>query len=301
MSLKKILKKNKTIYYLLKRLLLKINYLEVKYFYHTSLKLRFRKRLQYNLDLKNPQTFCEKLQWLKLNYHNPKMVHYTDKYEVRKHIKKKIGDDILIEIYGVYNNVEEINLDDLPDQFVLKPNHSSGRVIICKDKSKMNWKKEFKKMRRWLKENFYYETGEWQYKEIKPKIICEKLLQEDITDYKIFCFNGVPKFTQIINNRDGSEYQSSFYDIEWNKMSVTRSGHKVPKYEIPEPINYGRMLEISRIISKDFPFVRMDFYEVDGKLYFGETTFSPGNGMIKFEPQSYDLLFGSYIKLPRTD
>ncbi|MCM3090634.1 MULTISPECIES: ATP-grasp fold amidoligase family protein [unclassified Cytobacillus] len=297
MSIKNLIKKNNALYEAVKILLRKKHYIEIRYFYGSTLKRNFRKRLNYDLNLHYPQTFCEKIQWLKVNYHNPDMVKCSDKYAVRKYIKDKIGDQYLIELYGVYDSVEEINIDKLPDKFVFKPNHSSGRVIICTDKKSMNWKKEFRKMKRWLNENFYFETGEWQYKDIPPKIICERLLQEDINDYKVFCFNGIPKFTQVISNRSEG-YSSNYYDLNWELMDIRRSDHGISRYEIPKPGNYEKMLEISKEISKDFPFVRMDFYEVEGKLFFGETTFTPANGMINYEPKKYDKIFGDYLKLP---
>ncbi|MEA3573928.1 ATP-grasp fold amidoligase family protein [Peribacillus frigoritolerans] len=279
-------------------ILAKKNYLLIKYNYMNKLKRDFKKSLGYELDLINPKTFNEKIQWLKLYYHRPILTAYADKYKVRKLIKEKIGEEYLIQHYGVYENPKDINLDLLPNQFVLKPNHGAGRIIICTDKSKMNWNKELKKMHRWMKENYFYVNGEWQYKDIKPMIICEKLLQEDIIDYKIFCFNGEPRCIQVIGNRKDGNYYSNYYNLEWGLMDIDRVDHGKSYEIVPKPLNLNKMLEISKIISSAFPFVRMDFYEVDGKIYFGETTFTPANGLIKFQPDKYDSIFGDYLKLP---
>lgn len=298
MNIKNLIKKNRFLYDVVQNMLVKKRRLEIKYNYYHTLKKDFKKKVNYDLNLDNPKTFNEKIQWIKAYYHNPLLTICADKYAVREFIKDKVGGELLIKLYGVYDSVGEINIDKLPNKFVLKPNHSSGKVIICTDKSKMDWNKEFKIMKKWLKENFYYRTGEWQYKDIHPKIICEKLLQEDIDDYKIFCFNGDPKFTQVICNRGCGYYNSNYYDLDWNLMDIDRHDHGKTNYDIPKPKNYYKMLEISRIISKEFPFVRMDFYEVEGKLFFGETTFTPANGMINFIPQKYDKIFGDYLKLP---
>lgn len=297
MNVKQIIKRNDVLFNILKNLELKIRYIEIKHFYSFSLKYRFKRRLNYSLNLDDPRTFCEKIQWLKLNYRNQDIIKLTDKVEARKYISELVGDEILIEQYGVYDTVEEIDFTKLPSKFVLKPSHSCGRIIICKDKKSMNWVKEKNKMQRWLKENFFYEAGEWQYKDLKPRIICEKLLQENINDYKIYCFNGKPYCTQVISNRAGESYNSNYYDMDWNLMDIRRKDHKVSKDIISKPVNYDKMLSISRKISEKFPFVRMDFYEVDSKLYFGEATFTPANGMIKFVPDEYDMIFGNLLDI----
>jgi hypothetical protein len=270
-------------------------YLKIKYACISTIKKDFKKNLGYNLNLDNPKTFNEKLQWLKIFYKNPLTTQCADKYAVRNYVEKKIGPKYLNELFGVYNSIKEIDLGKLPDQFVLKPNHSSGRVIICKDKNKMDWDKEFKKMKKWLKENLYYFTGEWCYKNIKPKIICEKLLDENIIDYKFMCFNGKPKCSFVCLDR-AEGMKINFYDMDWNRLPFIR---KYPNadYDIPKPLNYEKMVEVSEILSEDFPFVRVDFYEVNNRLYFGELTFFPGNGMEYFVPFYYDELLGSWLDL----
>lgn len=297
MSIKQILKEHKITSDVYRKLSLMRRYIYIKYFFTGTIKRDFYNRLGYELNLKNPQTFNEKLQWLKANYRNPKMKPYADKYEVRKIIKEKLGEEYLNDLYGVYDSVEDINFEDLPQKFVLKPTHSSGHVILCLDKQRMNWKKEKRKLKRWLKENYYYEGGEWVYKDIQPRIICEKLLEENIIDYKIYCFNGKPLFTQVISNRKGSAYNANYYDLEWNPIEIKRKDITKSSNEIKKPLNYDVMIKFSKEISKEFPFVRMDFYEVNSKLYFGEATFFPVNGFIKFETREEDEKWGEYLQL----
>lgn len=281
-----------------KNILSKKNYVLLKYDYINKMKRDFKKVLGYPLNLESPKTFNEKIQWLKVNYRDPILTAYTDKFKVRELVKEKIGSKYLIEQYGVYKEVDEININSLPEQFVLKPNNGAGKVIICSDKRNHNWEKEFKKIKKWLKENYYYVNGEWQYKDIDPVIICEKLLQEDIIDYKIFCFNGIPKFIQVISNREGSNYHSNYYDLDWNLMDIDRIDHGQSQTDIKKPECLKEMLDISERLSDIFPFVRVDLYEINGKVYFGETTFTPSNGLIKFHPEKYDEVFGEYLKLP---
>lgn len=274
-------------------------YIKIKYFYISTIKKDFKKKLGYELNLDNPITFNEKLQWIKVFYRKKIMTTCADKYGVRSIIEKHIGKKYLNEIYGVYESVEEIDLDKLPDKFVLKSTHSSGHVLIVTDKSTVDWKKEFKKIKGWLKENYYYIGGEWVYKDIKPRIICERLLESNIVDYKMYCFNGKVLFTQVISNRVDGNYNTNYYDLNWNPIEVNRLDHQKSDNEIPRPINHSKMINYSEVLSKSFPFARIDFYEVDGNLYFGEITFFPVNGFIKFSSYAEDKKWGSYLKLPK--
>ena len=178
---------------------------------------KFKKRLGREVDLENPIKFNDKLQWLKLNWHDPVATKCADKYEVREIIKEKIGEEYLNELIGVYESVDEINIDELPEKFVLKGTHGSGFNIICKDKNELNWDLEFKKMRRWLKNNYYLSNREWVYRDIKPRIICEKYLEEfetgELRDYKIFCFNGEPKVIEVDFDRF-KNHKRNFYDLD---------------------------------------------------------------------------------------
>ena len=265
------------------------------------IRLYYRAVFKKKIDLENPKTFNEKLQWLKFNDRNPLYTKLVDKYEVREYIKKKIGEQYLVHIYGVWNKFEEIDFEKLPNQFVLKCTHDSGGIVICKDKSKLNLKEAKKKINKSLKRNFLYIGREWPYKDVKPRIIAEKYLQEenteDLYDYKFMCFNGKVKCSFICSGRNKEEGLSvDFYDINWNKMPFERK-YKNSKNEFEKPKNYEKMIELSEILSKEIPFVRVDFYEVNGKIYFGELTFYPGSGFEKFNPQKYDEVLGSWLEL----
>lgn len=287
--------KNTKLIYKLRRIR---RYLKIKFFYVSTIKNDFKAKLGYELNLINPTTFNEKLQWIKVYYRKRIMTICADKYGVRKIVKEKIGKEFLNEIYGVYESVEDIDLTELPNKFVFKSTHSSGHVFICTDKDKVNWKKEFNKMKSWLKENYYYIGGEWVYKNIKPRIICEKLLESNIIDYKMYCFNGKVKYTQVISNRVDDNFNTNYYDLNWNPIEVNRLDRKKSDNELPRPKNHMKMIKFSEILSEEFPFARIDFYEVEGHLYFGEITFFPVNGFIKFSSYEEDRKWGSYLDLP---
>lgn len=290
--------KNKITADLYMHLALKARYFQFKYFYIATIKRDFRKSLGYELNLDNPKTFNEKIQWLKIYYREPMMPIYADKYAVREIIKEKWGEEYLNELYGVYDNASEIDFNELPERFVLKPTHSSGRIIICTNKNKLNYKKTYKTMKRWLKENYFYQGGEWVYKNIPPRIICEKLIEENIVDYKVYCFNGRALYTQVITNRNGNNFNVNYFDLQWRPIEVKRLDHKPNPTEIARPYNYDKMIYFSEMIAKDYPFIRMDYYEVEKKLYFGEVTFFPANGFIKFSSKEEDEKWGKYLKLP---
>lgn len=264
------------------------------------LKLLFRAKMQRKLDLKKPRTFNEKLQWLKLYDRNPMYTQLVDKYEVRKYVKEKIGEEYLIPIYGVYNSFDEIDFDKLPKQFVLKCTHDSGGVIICKDKNNFNKEEARKKINKHLKLNFYWNAREWPYKNVKPRIICEKYLKDntlkDLMDYKFFCFNGIPRVLYVASER-GVDTKFDFFDLEFNRLPI-KNKYKNSSKEIPKPKNFEKMINLAKALSKEIPHVRVDFYNIDGKIYFGEMTFFHLGGFERFEPEKYDEIFGSWIKLP---
>lgn len=270
----------------------------MKYFFIHTIKQDFRKNLAYNLNIANPQTFNEKIQWLKVHYRNPIMSKCADKVAVRDIVAEKIGEEYLTPIYGVWDSADDIDPSKLPKQFVLKPNHSSGRVIICKDKDVLNWNVEFAKLWKWMKENYYYQNGEWVYKNINPKIICEKLLSGEMIDYKLMCFHGEPRLLFTCSDRE-SDLKVTFFDLEFNKLPFIR------KYKssdsIKKPQKFEEMIELSKILARDFPFVRVDFYENQGNLYFGELTFFPGNGLEWFEPFEWDKKIGDMLDLSRIE
>lgn len=266
------------------------------------IKLQFKNFIGKELDLKNPQSFNEKMQWLKLYDRNPQYTKLVDKFEVRKYIAEKIGNQYLIPLLGIYDSFEDIDFDQLPKEFVLKPTHTSGDVFICKDKTKINYEDLRETVNKWLKRNYYYVHREWPYKNIKPRIICEKFMVDEsgseLKDYKFYCFNGEPKCILVATERHSETgTKMDFYDIDWNllpfKRTSPRSGTVINK-----PKSFDKMVEISRILSKDIPFVRVDFYDVNGHLYFGELTFYPSSGLEKFFPEKYDYILGSWLTLP---
>lgn len=263
------------------------------------IKKLFRKKMGRNVNLKKPTTYNDKLQWLKLNWYNPDAVKCADKYEVRDFVKNRIGANYLNELYAVYDSIDKIDLSILPNSFVLKGTHGSGFNFICRDKSQVNWKTEFKKMKRWLKINYYWQNREWVYKKIKPRIICEKLLVDEEgklpKDYKFFCFDGEPQFMFIASDR-GVGTKFDFYDLEWNKIPVSQY-YPTSNYTIPKPENLEEILELSRKLSKGFPHVRVDFYLNEHDIIFGELTFFHFSGTKKFVPEIYDEIIGEYLDL----
>ena len=293
-----IFKKNETIYSLCT---------QIKQTYHkycisdiSLIRKEFKRRMGREVELDNPTKFNDKLQWLKLNWYDPLATKCADKYEVREFVVDRIGEEYLNELYAVYESVDEIDIDKLPKSFVLKGTHGSGFNIICKDKYKMDWNTEFKKMRRWLRTNYYWGNREWVYKDVKPRIICEKYIETEdgkpLKDYKIFCFDGEPKFLYIAVDR-GIDTKFDFYDIEWNKLPVSQY-YPTSNYIIDKPNNFNQMLDCAKILSQDFPHVRVDLYSNKDDITFGELTFFHFSGMRKFEPEKYDEIFGSYLKLP---
>jgi hypothetical protein len=261
----------------------------------------YRYVLRKWIDIESPKTFNEKLQWLKLNDHDPIYTKLVDKYAVREFISNKIGKQYLVPLLGVYDNVRDIDYSRLPDQFVLKPTHTSGDIIICRDKTSFNHKRANTTMKKWLKKNYFWSSREYPYKNIKPRIICEELLvdekQEDLIDYKILCFNGVPKCLFLcLDRRSESGLKVDFYDLDWNPLPFERHYPRSGRI-INKPDCLDEMLELSRKLSKDIPFVRVDFYVVNGQIRFGELTFYPGSGFEEFTPESYDYLLGSWIDL----
>ena len=267
------------------------------------LKIIYYQTFNKKLDLSNPKTFNEKLQWLKLYDRNPEYTKMVDKYEVKKYVAEKIGEEYIIPSIGIYNSFDEINFNELPDQFVIKCTHDSGGIVICKDKSNFSIEEARKKINKCMKNNYYRSWREWPYKNVKPRIIIEKYMEDDKTkelrDYKFFCFNGKVKCYKIDLDRF-VEHRANYYD---DNNRLLKFGEKVfpPDFnrnvEIPKTIE--KMKELARQLSQDIPFVRVDFYDVDGKIYFGEITFFPGAGFGKFIPEEYDKVLGDLITLQK--
>lgn len=267
----------------------------------TYIKLMFKKRMGYKLNLKNPRDYNEKLQWLKLYDRNPKYAKLVDKFEVREYIKETIGEEYLIPLYGVYNNYSDILFEDLPNSFVIKATHTSGDVIIVKDKNKLNYLELEKTIKKWLKRKYFYYSREWPYKGVKPRIIIEKYMVDEsnieLKDYKFFCFNGKPKYLFIASGRNNKkELTFDYYDIKLNKLDLSQKYPNSDKV-ISKINNYEKMIEISKQLSEKIPHVRVDLYNINGKIYFGELTFFHFSGMEPFKPKYWDEKFGEQIKL----
>ncbi|MFE5426928.1 ATP-grasp fold amidoligase family protein [Peribacillus simplex] len=266
------------------------------------LRIQYKNFMGKKLNLKDPKSFNEKLQWLKINDRNPFYTNLVDKYEVRKYIEKTIGSEYLIPILGVYNRFDEIDFATLPDKFVLKCTHDSGGLVICKDKSTFDIESARRKINKCLRRNYYFNHREWPYKNIKPRILCEKFMVDEsgteLKDYKFMCFNGDVKCSFVCLNRNSDKgLNVDFYDMEWNPIPVERH-YPSSGTAIPKPKNFDKMVSYSRKLSKNIPFIRVDFYETNGQLYFGELTLYPGSGLEEFSPESYDELLGSWINLP---
>lgn len=265
------------------------------------IKNTYKKRFQKEINLVNPKTYTEKLQWLKLFYRDPNMPICTDKFEVRQYLSHLGYQDLLNDMIGVYNNAKEIDFDALPNQFVAKTTHGCSSNLICKNKSELDWESWIKIINSWLKLNLYAFGREWNYKDIKPRIIIEKLIiHEPLIDYKFMCFNGEPKFLQINNDRDGVHYVD-FYDINWNRVDFTYKKFTKSNHILPKPPQFEQMKELAKKLSKPFPYVRVDFYNPTDKIIFGELTFFPGSGLLPLVPieNSYDKVLGKELVLPK--
>ena len=272
----------------------------------TLVRLEFFYNLGRFPDLRNPRTLNEKIQWIKLYDRNPLMTLCTDKYEVRKIVESKVGAHVLNELYGVFESVDEIDFDSLPESFVFKATHGSGWNIIVKDKSVFEREKAKEKMRKWLGGSFYSKKREWAYKDIKPRIICEKYMENkdgSLNDYKFYCFNGNPHFIQVDVDRY-TGHSRAYYSPDWQKLDFfmvkNTKRKKILPYEkeLKPPESLADMVEVVRTLSSDFRFARVDMYDVGGKAVFGEVTFYPSNGGGKFSPERLDEEFGDLIRLP---
>ena len=300
MNIKNKLKKKWEIWYFymtVKQFVNKYSFLGNKGYRINKTKQKFLKKMGYSLNLDNPKTFNEKTQWIKYNP-SENMSVLADKYLVREYVKKKVGDKYLNELLGVWNNANKINFGKLPDRFVLKTNHACGSNFIANDKNKMKTSLIKKKLNGWLKINYGVTSGEEHYKKIKPLIVAEKYLEDgdgDLLDYKIFCSNGKVKYIQIDVDRF-TNHTRCFYDTSWNKQEFTL-GFPFFKGEVRKPKNLKEMIIVAEKLSKDFPMVRVDLYNIDGKIIFGEMTFTHGSGFEQFSPKEWDLKFGEEFDL----
>lgn len=254
------------------------------------------------LNLREPKTFNQKLQWLKLYNRKPEYTIMVDKYEVKKYVAEIIGEEYIIPTLGVWDSFDEIDFENLPNQFVLKCTHDSGGLVICKDKTKLDKKAIKKKIEKCLKRNFYLYGREWPYKNVPRRIIAEKYMtngNNELEDYKVHNFNGTPKVILVCRERfKNSPLIEDFYSDKWEILDIRRPGHPNSPEPMNCPDNLEKMLMLSRELSKDIPFLRTDFYAIENRIYFGELTFFPAAGISSFEPAEWDTIWGNWLKLP---
>ena len=271
------------------------------------IKLYYRFRVGRKLNIKNPTTLNEKLQWMKFNYRFPLQSIVSDKLLVRDYVADKIGEEFLIPLIGTWEKFDDIDFEMLPEKFVLKCNHDSGGLVVCTDKRKLNHREARNKIEKSLKSNFFYIGREYQYRNIKPRIICEQFISDNgkvPTDYKIYCFNGIPDVILVCRDRfSKNTHRASylFFDQNWNFLPLDKGDDELGEVDVAKPKNLDKMIEIARKLSEDFLFARIDLYNIDGRIYFGEITLSPNSGFdpdIKYET---DLMFGEKLKIPYWD
>lgn len=265
------------------------------------LKFCYRAYLGHELDLDNPSTYNEKLQWLKLYDRNPLYTKLVDKAEVKPWVAERIGWEHVVPTYGVWNSFDEIDFDLLPERFVLKCTHDSGGLAVCRNQSTFDFDAARRKIGRALSRNFFWSGREWPYRDVKPRILAEQYLDSDgsagLTDYKFMCFDGKVRCVFTCIGRAEGDVRVDFFDRYWNHLPFTRNS---PNADVPPeaPENLEGLISAAQELASGIPFVRVDFYEVAGKSLFGEMTFYPGSGFYGFEPYEWDERFGSWIELP---
>lgn len=264
------------------------------------LKILYRIRLKKKLDLKNPKTFNEKLQWLKLYNRKPEYTQMVDKYEAKQYVAECIGEEYVVPCYGVWNSFDEIPFDELPNQFVLKCTHDSGGLVICRDKDRLDKEAAKQKLESCQKRNYYYGSREWPYKNVKPRIIAEKYLEDTVedalTDYKFFCFNGEAKIMYISKDK-GKNPKTDFFDMQFMHLPIQA---RDPNADVQpqRPVQFDEMRRIAEILSQGIPHLRVDFYIVDQKIYIGEMTFFHMSGLVSITPAEWNEKMGSWISVP---
>lgn len=269
---------------------------------------KFYLRLQYHCvfgkkaDIKNPKSFNEKLLWLKLYDRRPEYSTMVDKYAVKKYVADIIGEEYIIPTLGVWDKPEDIDWDSLPDQFVLKCTHDSGGLVICRDKSKLDREASIEILNRSLHKDYYLAGREWPYKNVPKRIIAEKYMEDkklgDLPDYKFFCFDGEVKALFIGTERGSGDVKFDYYDADFNHLDLVQM-HPMSGKELPKPDHFEKMKELAAKLSLGIPEVRVDFYNINGSIYFGELTLYHHGGSVPFHPEEWDYTFGSWIKLPQ--
>lgn len=265
------------------------------------LKFKFKHSLGYPLNLKNPHTFNEKIQWLKLNDIHPEYTQMVDKVTAKDYVASKVGKQYIIPTLGIWKTVDEINWESLPNQFVIKSSNDSGSVVICKDKSKLNIEEAKKKLRFLGMRDYTKYSKEYPYKNVPHRFLAEAYMEDEsgyeLKDYKIFCSYGEPKFLFVATGRQQHDTRFDFYDTKFNHLPVL-NGHPNADVWPQKPENFDEMLQVAGKLSEGMPQVRVDLYNVNGNIYFGELTFFHWSGIVPFEPQEWDFKFGELIKLP---
>lgn len=265
------------------------------------IKMLWNSKMSYPLNLNNPKTFNEKMQWLKLNDRKDIYTSMADKYEVKKLVSDLIGEEYVIPTIGIWDRFEDIDFDSLPAQFVLKCTHDSGGLFICRDKTKFDIEVARKKIKRSLSQNYYLSSREWPYKNIKPRVLAEAYMQDGdnpvLNVYKIFNFNGKPKIIQAIQGDKTRNETIDYFDTEWRILDL-KQNYNNSETPLPKPIQLSKMLQLAEKLSGGgYPFVRTDFYEVEGRVYFSEYTFYSDSGFAEFEPKNWDSVLGDMISL----
>lgn len=265
------------------------------------LKLMYKIKMGRRLNLNNPVAFTEKIQWLKLHDRNPIYTVLADKIEARKYIKEKIGGEYLIPLLKTYERANEINFDELPEQFVLKCNHDSKSKYICRKKDREEFDSAVAVIAKKLKANYFYYFREWAYKDVMPRIICEKYMEDsktgELRDYRFYCFNGEVKIIGVDYDIIKA-YKRALFTPDWEFLDVRYKHLKGKKSDIERPKQLDTMIGLAEILADGLPFVRVDFYIADGKIYSGELTLYPSAGYSKFEPGEFDYELGRYLELP---
>lgn len=296
--IQKIIKQPEKIVYGLERKGL-LDWMDEELYIKFVYRLAFRRKLNLN----NPQALTEKLNWYKLNYRNPLMKQCADKYEVRSYVEKSVGARYLNECFGIWDSPDEIDFDKLPDKFVLKPTNGSGDVVICSDKRNFNVENAKKTLAQYSGRHFSSKTKEWAYYDLPYRIIGERYIESSddcqIKDYKIFCFYGEPKFLFVASERGTERLKFDFFDLDWNWLPVTNAHEHNPNLKKPE--HFDEMLKVARKLSKPFPHVRVDLYEEEDRVFFGELTFYHFGGFTRFEPDKWDFKFGEYFDIKRIE
>lgn len=269
----------------------------------TFLKMKYRVKKGTKLNLDNPITFTEKIQWLKLYDRNPLYTKMVDKCDAKEYVSSIVGERYIIPNIAVWNSVDEIDFDRLPSQFVIKCTHDSGGLIICKNKSKLDIEKTKEQLRKCMKRNWFYFSREYAYKAVNPRIIAEEYLENDreegLHDYKVWCFNGEPKYIQYVTGRIGAHTYEGFYDTDWNLQNFTYHNPRV-QVDIPKPECLHELLDVARKVSQNIAFLRADFYVLpDKSIRFGELTFYPNGGWDTWTPKEMDKVVGDLITLKR--